>query len=301
MNDKVNWGIIGCGNVVKNKSGAFNLVNGNSISAVYGRQASKAEYVSSMFQIPKWYTSVNDLLLDKDVNAVYIATPPGLHLEHALACCEADKPVYIEKPFARNLKESQIIVNAFKAKGIPIYAAHYFRAQPKFRFVRDVISNKVIGSPVAVSFFLERKYEPLNWHYDPKLSGGGRFFDIAPHSLDLMQCLFGKFVDVHSRVSNCRKDHQVEDIVMVTFKTETGIIGSANYFLQSNRKQDKMIVFGTEENLEFSIHHGQDVAVTSAKGTEVHSFTTPQWDEQYMIQEVVNALLGKENQAVPGE
>lgn len=299
---EVSWGFIGCGNVVKNKSGgAFNSVDGSSICAVYSRSEESAKYVSSMFQVPYWYTSVGELLSNKSVSAVYIATPPGLHLKHALACCQASKPIYIEKPFARNVKEAEIIVDTFRKNNIPVYVAHYFRAQPRFRFVKEILSKKVIGDPVNMSFSLERQYEPLNWHYTPKLSGGGRFYDIAPHSLDLIQYLFGRFVDIYGFARNCNKNYQVEDTVMITFETESGVAGTANYNLQSNCKKDEMIILGTSGKLSFSVHNGEDVRVETATGIKIYSFAKPLWDAHYMVQEVVNALLGKDNHALTGE
>lgn len=302
MSSRINWAFIGCGNVVKYKSGgAFNIPGISSIEAVFSRNERNAKSVSSMFQATNYFTSVEELLSDNSINAVYIATPPGSHLKNALSCCRANKPVYIEKPLARNLTEANTIVNSFKESHIPIYVAHYYRAQPKFKFIKDQIQKNVIGIPEVVHFCLERYYEPLPWHYKPEISGGGRFFDIAPHSLDIIQNLFGKFFDIHGNACNYNSKYQVEDVVMMTFMTESGVACSANYFLNSNCKQDKMVIIGSKGKMSFSVHDNSNVIIENSDGLKTYSFVAPTWEEQYMIKEVTDALKGKKNLAVSGE
>jgi predicted dehydrogenase len=72
----INWGIIGCGNVTEVKSGpAFNLIKGSKLMAVMRRNAILAEDYAKRYNVPKFYSKASDLINDKDVNAVYIATP----------------------------------------------------------------------------------------------------------------------------------------------------------------------------------------------------------------------------------
>src|SRR5688572_12567545 len=98
---KIQWGIIGCGNVTEVKSGpAFNKVPDSKLVAVMRRDAGKAEDYAQRHQVPKWYSNAQQLIDDPDVNAIYIATPPSSHEEYALAAIEAGKPVYLEKPMS---------------------------------------------------------------------------------------------------------------------------------------------------------------------------------------------------------
>ncbi len=104
----INWGIIGCGNVTEVKSGpAFNKVSDSRLIAVMRRNAALAEDYASRHNVPKFYTNADDLINDKEINAVYVATPPGSHAEYAIKALKAGKPVYIEKPMALNYAECQ--------------------------------------------------------------------------------------------------------------------------------------------------------------------------------------------------
>ena len=106
MRTQVSWGIVGCGDVTEVKSGpAFNNVKDSKLVAVMRRNAALAEDYAVRHKVPKWYADADALINDPEVDAVYIATPPGSHLELALKVCAAGKPAYVEKPMARNYAE----------------------------------------------------------------------------------------------------------------------------------------------------------------------------------------------------
>jgi predicted dehydrogenase len=99
----IRWGIIGCGAVTEVKSGpAFRKADGSALVMVMRREAGKAKDYASRHGVPKWTTNADELIHDQEVDAVYIATPPGNHLEYALRVAAAGKPAYVEKPMARN-------------------------------------------------------------------------------------------------------------------------------------------------------------------------------------------------------
>ena len=101
---EVKWGMIGCGNVTEKKSGApaINKVPHSQLVAVMARKIEKAEDYAKRHGVARWYDDVDALINDSEVNAVYIATPPDVHLEYAAKVIKARKAVYIEKPMARN-------------------------------------------------------------------------------------------------------------------------------------------------------------------------------------------------------
>src|SRR5688572_22425115 len=99
--DKINWGIIGCGDVTEVKSGpAFNRVRDSALVAVMRRDEAKVKDYASRHQVPAWYTDAQVLINDPGINAIYVATPPSTHEEYAIAALKAGKPVYVEKPMS---------------------------------------------------------------------------------------------------------------------------------------------------------------------------------------------------------
>ena len=98
----VRWGIIGCGNVTEVKSGpAFQNAEGSALVAVMRRHGELAADYARRHGVSRFYDDADRLVSDPEVDAVYVATPPGSHLEHALRACRAGKPAYVEKPMAR--------------------------------------------------------------------------------------------------------------------------------------------------------------------------------------------------------
>ena len=97
-NKIIKWGFIGCGEVTKYKSGpAFQKIECSEVVAVMSRDKDKAQAYAKERGIPRWYTDAQELINDKEVNAVYIATPPSSHATYAIMSMKAGKPVYIEK------------------------------------------------------------------------------------------------------------------------------------------------------------------------------------------------------------
>ncbi|HUX20553.1 MAG TPA: Gfo/Idh/MocA family oxidoreductase, partial [Spirochaetia bacterium] len=116
---EIRWGIVGCGDVTEIKSGpALQYAEGSRLVAVMRRNAVAAEDYARRHGVPRWYSEVDKLIADAEVDAVYIATPPGNHLESALRACAAGKPVYMEKPAARNYRETAEMTEAFRSAGI---------------------------------------------------------------------------------------------------------------------------------------------------------------------------------------
>ena len=293
---QIKWGLIGCGKVVENKSGpAFNTINNSSIYAVMRRNLTKAKKSAEKLNAQKYYDNIDNLLNDNEINAVYIATPPGLHLEQAIKCCKYKKPTYIEKPFARNYKEALQITQMYEDAGIPLYIAHYRRALPKFIKIKAILESGKIGKICEADFRLNRKYnyEEIHntWLYNVELSGGGKFYDIAPHSIDIMVYLLGNFTQINGIATNNNKEYDVEDIVIMQFKTERDVIGTANFNSLSLDKKDKMIIYGTKGKIEFSIHGNDPIIITTENNEEKIEINNPKIIQENMIENIVNSLL----------
>ena len=80
----IRWGIIGCGDVTEVKSGpGFAKANGSALLAVMRRDGAKAADYAKRHGVPRWYDDGSKLIADPDVDAVYVATPPGAHLDGA--------------------------------------------------------------------------------------------------------------------------------------------------------------------------------------------------------------------------
>ena len=295
MDNQIRWGFLGCGNVVRKKSGeAFRSVPNSTITAIMRRDPAAAEEAARHFGAKSFCSSVEELL-SSDIDAVYIATPPGLHKEQALQCLAAGKPVYLEKPFARNYTEAMELTQAFQKAGIPLYVGHYRRALPRFLKIRELLEAGAIGQVQTVDFFLNRIFDPreaaTKWLYNPVLSGGGKFYDIAPHTVDIFQFLFGQIREVSGRAVHLDSGCPLESEVTMDVVTERDVRGKLSFFCAAQEKSDRMVVAGTEGTMEFSVHGKVDIKVRGKQVLDLH-IRDPETVEQPMVQSVVEDLLG---------
>src|SRR5262245_13349638 len=207
--DRVRWGIIGCGDVTEVKSGpAFQQVAGSELVAVMRRNGERAADYARRHGVPRWYDRAEDLVDDKEVDAVYVATPPGSHLEVALMACAARKPAYVEKPMARSFSECRRMVQAFEAARVPLFVAYYRRALDRFRAVRDRVAAGKLGTITSVTYryassaHLDVPQGETPWRLRPAESGGGLFLDLGSHTLDILDFILGPLENVRGDARN---------------------------------------------------------------------------------------------------
>jgi predicted dehydrogenase len=300
--NKVKWGILGCGDVTEVKSGpAFNLVADSELHAVMRRNAVKAEDYARRHDVPVWYSNADDLINDTHVNAIYIATPPYAHAELAIKALKAGKPVYVEKPMALNFAACKQMIEASEKYKTPLFVAYYRRALPGFLKVKELIDSQAIGEVCFVNMQLYKSLSNYNdtkelpWRVDPKLAGGGHFFDLASHQLDFIDFIFGPIQKVSSLVVNQTKKYEVEDVISASFLLENKVLisGSWCFIVPEFLEKDTIEIIGEKGKITFSCFGFVPVELENEKGMQRFEFEKPKHVQQDMIQLVVNDLLGR--------
>lgn len=296
--DKVRWGIIGCGDVTEVKSGpALQKVAGSELVAVMRRNGQLAEDYARRHGVAKWYDDANALIHDPDVNAIYVATPPGFHHEYTLMAAKTGKPVYVEKPMARNHGECLEMIAACEAAGVPLFVAYYRRGLPKFVQIKELLDSGVLGEIRFVhTTFLqtlrEEQNQDLPWRLQPELSGGGLFVDLASHTLDILDYLLGPIGEVKGFARNQSKQLQVEDMVTTAYAFESGVMGTGIWSFNSFKRSDVNEIVGSLGKVTFSTFGG-DLLLETVDG-QVQEFTIPNpaHVQQPLIGMVVDELRG---------
>lgn len=296
--NKISWGIIGCGDVTEIKSGpAFNLVPNSRLAAVMRRDAAKAADYAKRHHVKRWYQDADALINNKEINAIYIATPPAYHEEYALAAFKAGKPVYVEKPMALDSAGCMRMLEAAEKYSCKLSIAHYRRAQPKFLELKRLIREKVIGDIMLVELkFMQAPQSGIEntWRIDPKISGGGLFHDLAPHQLDLMVYFFGNPEKASGHSYNKGNNYNADDLVNGVIEFENGVKfrGEWNFNAQPENETDLCEITGTKGTLRFPVF-GNMCALTLNGKTSDLIFDHLPHVQQPMIEQVVNYFLDK--------
>lgn len=300
---QINWGFIGCGEVTEKKSGpAFNEVPGSHIVAVMSRNIDKAKSYAERHGIKKWYTDAQALIDDPEINAIYIATPPSSHATYAIMAMHAGKPAYVEKPLAASYDDCARIFHVSKVTGVPCYVAYYRRYLPYFNRVKELIRNGEVGKVINVQIRFscpprELDYnspEELPWRLVPDIAGGGYFYDLAPHQIDILQDIFGIITHARGYSDNRGGLYKAEDTVSACFSFQDGLPGSGSWCFvgHDSAKEDRIEIIGDKGSLLFSVFNYQPIRLINSKGKQEIEVPNPKYVQQPLIQNIVETLQG---------
>lgn len=298
--ERIRWGIIGCGDVTETKSGpAFQKIENSKLVAVMRRSAEKAEDYARRHGVPRWYGDADQLIADPEVDAVYVATPPSSHAEYAIQAARAGKPVYVEKPMARNYAECEQMIAACEAAAVPLFVAYYRRCLPSFLKVKELVDFGAIGDVrfVTLSLFYPAQEEGLGelpWRVLPEIAGAGYFFDLGSHQLDYLDYLFGPIASVRGHAANQAGLYPAEDAVCADFAFESGVLGSGVwcFTVAESQRLDRIEIFGSRGRIAFSTFDFTPVLLETEDGVRKFPSTRPEHMQQPLVQTVVDKLLG---------
>lgn len=297
--DDIRWGIIGCGNVTEIKSGpGLQKANGSCLVAVMRRNGKLAEDYAQRHHVEKWYNDANQLIQSPDIDAVYIATPPSSHKDYTIAVAKAGKPVYVEKPMARNFAECQEMIQACEDSNVPLFVAYYRRGLPRFLKVKSLLDEGAIGKVrfANVVYYRQPSEEDLkgaeNWRVDPQVAGGGYFYDLASHSINILQFFFGEVKSAKGYSSNHNQLYKAEDIVSGLFITEKDIHVSSIWSFNAYENLDETVIVGDTGKIAFSTFADNPIILENKYGKQEFFIENPQHIQQPLIQTIVDELHG---------
>ncbi len=303
LSSPVRWGIIGCGDVCEVKSGpAFYKADGSSLVAVMRRDANKAEAFARRHHVGRWYSDANCLIDDPEVDAIYVATPPASHAQYAIRSMQTGKPVYVEKPMAASYIECQEMNRVSLETGIPLLVAYYRRSLPYFLKVKEIIDSGEIGDMITVNICFRATAHPQDsdpqnqpWRVKPEIAGAGYFYDMACHTLDILDFLLGEIADACGQTTNRSGFYAAEDTVTASLRFASGAIGCGEwaYAAPAASVCDYVELTGSKGSIRFATFSFAPVWVQTAYAQAEYAFPRPEHIQQPMIESVVACLCGK--------
>lgn len=300
-NKTINWGIIGCGDVTEVKSGpAYQKTEGFELLAVMRRDKEKLKDYALRHGIKKYYTNVEDLIHDEDIDAVYIATPPDTHKLYALKVAQAGKICCIEKPMTTSYADSLAVYNAFKEKQLPLFVAYYRRSLPRFHKIKDWLKQNYIGEVRHISWQFSQtasdldKSKAYNWRTDANIASGGYFDDLASHGLDLFNYLLGNITDAYGISLNQQQNYNAKDAISACWLHGDTITGSGFWNFDCNNALDEVCIFGSNGTIKFSIFHDNPVELATKTKNEIIHIAHPKHIQIHHVEGMRDMLLGKD-------
>lgn len=227
-------------------------------------------------------------MLAEDIQGVVIATPSALHAGQSIACLQAGKAVFCQKPLGRTADETRAVVDAARTAGLLLGVDLSYRHTEGMRRIRDLVASGALGRVFAADLVFHNAYGPDKpWFYDPTLSGGGCVTDLGVHLVDLaLWVLEGRTVTgVSARLHAggrplCDPARTVEDHAVATLDLADGTVVrlACSWKLHAGCEAEIGAVFyGTEGGASFRNVGGSfyDFTATLNRGTAGEALASP--------------------------
>jgi len=213
---KINWAIWGTGNICNKYAQAVSITNSGRLASVCSRTLEKAESFAKKYDIPKYYDDPAQMLADDEIDAVYLGSPNGAHLENVLACAAAGKNILCEKPAAVNEQEFNKMADAVKKAGVFFMEGIWTHFFPAILKARDWLASGEIGRPLRSYSNHSFLFDTGNWRTGRKEKGGA-MLDLGIYCLTLVSFVFGLEPSAIKSVSNVRDGVDIADTVILQF------------------------------------------------------------------------------------
>src|SRR5947208_4093311 len=191
MSKKVQWGVLGAANIaVKKVIPAMQQGEWCEVTALASRNLEKAQRFALELGIPKVYGSYDELLADRDIEAVYNPLPNHLHVPWSIKAAEAGKHVLCEKPIALDAAEVVELIRVRDRTGVKIGEAFMVKTHPQWLRVRELIRSGKIGELKAIITVFSYFNRDVNNVRHKAEWGGGGLLDIGSYPITLSRWLF---------------------------------------------------------------------------------------------------------------
>ena len=299
----IKWGFIGCGEATERHAiPAFSELHDAEIVAVMSRTSARAKAYAHRHGIRRWYDDAQNLVTDPDINAVYIATPPSTHATYAISALMAGKAVYVEKPLATHYDDCLRINRVSARYNIPCFVAYYRRYLPYFQRVKSLIQAGAVGNVLTAQIRfaappreLDYNRQNLPWRLQPDIAGGGYFYDLAPHQLDLLQHLFGPIVEAKGYTANRGGLYATEDTLAATMQFHSGMPASGTwcFVAHDSAREDRILIIGDGGQLSFSVFNYSPIHLINEQGEEHISVENPKCVQYPILRAIMDHLQGR--------
>ena len=266
--ETIGWGLIGTGTVARQwKIDAIGAEATSNVAAVYDINRETAEQVAKDWPGLKVEDSVESLLTNESVDAVYICTTNETHAPLTLQAAAAGKHVLCEKPMAMNLDDARTMIAACEKAGVVLGINHHLRHAATVRAMRRVVAEGRIGTPVAGRVF-HAVFLPgflQTWRTKDAKAGGGAILDITVHNADTIRFLL---------------DQEPREVVAMT---QTAGMGEGGI------EDGVMSVVSFDSGLIVQMHEGFSVEFAGT-GLEIHGTQGSLFGKDIMTQQPVGSV-----------
>lgn len=216
----MNIGILGCGGIALKMATTVNAAKNATLYAVASRKLSKAEDFKNKTNAVKAYGSYTELLNDKDIELVYIATPHNTHYDLIIDCVNHKKPVLCEKSFTTSAVLAKKALDYAEENGVFVTEAIWTRYMPSRLKIDEIIASGIIGEPYLVEANLGYPIYNVPRLTDPLLAGGA-LLDVGVYTINFADMIFKENpLEINATCTYTKTNVDKTDFINLIYKND---------------------------------------------------------------------------------
>lgn len=314
----IRFAIMGCGRIAKRHSELLgnNQIAGAELACVCDIVPEKARAIGEKFGVP-WYTDVDVMMAEEDIDAVSILTESGLHARHVFKLAAYGKHLLVEKPMALTLADADRMIEACQNAGIKLFIVKQNRFNVPVVKLREALDagrfGRLVMGTVRVRWSRDQAYyDQDSWRGTWKLDGGV-LTNQASHHIDLLEWMMGPVRSVFARTTTALVDIETEDTAVVVLEFESGALGiiEATTAVRPKDLEGSISLLGERGSVEIGgfavnklkVWNFVDAAPGDDTVMETHSVNPPNvygFGHQAYYEHVVDAITNKSDILVDG-
>lgn len=262
MQNNLKVGVVGVGFAGRIHIATLRRIRNVQIQTICDLNYDVVSRTACEWSIPSYYTDVNNMLNNEELDFITICTPPNTHAQISVKAIESDVHVLIEKPFTETKKEAKIILNVLAdiGKNIKVGVVHNQLFHPLIRKGRKIFERGEIGHLLNIIIIrtipFNRDHFISNWgHWCHKIPGG-RICEALPHQIYLAQ-EFMNNVNVSGVKAKKLGAHPWVsfDEVQITLESNSAI-GSIYWFRNAGKNEYSIFLIGSKGTLKIDLNSG---------------------------------------------
>ncbi len=304
MQKKLNWGILGTGIIANKFAAGISISRHGKLAATGSRSRAKATEFAKKHG-GRAYGSYQDVLNDREVEAVYIATPHPFHAEWAIKAAAAKKHILCEKPLGMNHAEAMAITKAARENRVFLMEAFMYRCHPQTKKLVELLKDKAVGEVriIRAVFSFNSAFSPASKVFNNSLGGGG-ILDVGCYCISMARLVAG--------IANGKDFVEPLEVKSLGHFTKTGVDGWSSAVLkfpgdilaevstgvQVNQK-NTVCIFGSTGSLELTSPWLCDGVILLTKAGKTEEIFYDKSEDIYGIKADMAAKFTRKLKAAP--
>ncbi len=226
----INFAICGAGMASVSHADAIKSIDNANLVGVYSKTLKSAEKMATEYNA-KVYETYEQLLEDKEVDAVCICTPSGFHAKQVIAALEKGKHVVVEKPVAISKKDADKIAKAVEKSNCVLTVISQNRFTEDIRKVKELYDNNAFGKISLFNLYMKywrdpEYYSKSDWRGTMDMDGGGALMNQGIHGVDLLLYIAGDVKLLCGKAKTMVHNIEAEDTAVAMIELENGALGT---------------------------------------------------------------------------